>query len=66
MATFYFFYTNTIRGIADILAELKVLRLALQHFSDDVSQVTEKLMKNDEKDGKDWEDEKDEEAGQIA
>ncbi|KFZ00627.1 hypothetical protein V500_00985 [Pseudogymnoascus sp. VKM F-4518 (FW-2643)] len=54
------------RGIADILAELKVLRLALQHFSDDVSQVTEKLMKNDEKDGKDWEDEKDEEAGQIA
>ncbi|KFZ19815.1 hypothetical protein V501_00471 [Pseudogymnoascus sp. VKM F-4519 (FW-2642)] len=54
------------RGIADILAELKVLQLALQHFSHDVSQVTEKLTKNDEKGGKDWGDEKDEEPGQIA
>lgn len=57
------FYTNTIRGIADILAELKVLRLALEHFSQDVSLVTEKLIKDGEKDG---EDNKDEEAGQVA
>lgn len=57
-ATFQFIYANPDRDIAEILSELRILRITLHHLSYDVSLVTEKLAERDEKDGKDERDER--------